>query len=195
MDLGSKNGLGRRSANGYVRVDSVIVYVGDRFLLGHAEVLALDEATHELTGRLSAYLEGDDNELDRALEAVAGDRMMILHGANSDQLQDLARAIHGSWPRDEYPFTEVGAFAGADDVVTELYTRAGAGTIYLDMSEPLPLRLAFARKLLSKHSHIRTIIGTAAVAPQEVLSCFGSALDEAKTNGVPICALGFPGQE
>lgn len=192
-DQGSKNGMGYAhgwSPGGYVRSTSLLVNTGDRFALGSVGLLALDAQTHQLVQPLAAYCgPGAHDEVDDALETVIRGHMLIACGSRADELHELARMLHDHSVRRDFPFTKVDAIPGSDEAIDELCTRAGCGTIFLDLTKPFPVPLRFARNLFSQHFHLWTIV----VAPtiDQVGTCLGGARHEPRPAGFHICELGF----
>jgi FHA domain len=192
-DQGSKNGTGYHSswgASDYVRCESFCVNAGDRFSLGSVRMLALDEPTHQLVTPLATHFgPGAHDEVDRALEAVARGHMIVLSGSHAGAALDLARTLHAHSIRKKYPFTIVDAVPRSAPAIEELCTRAGCGTIFLDLTKPFSIPLQFARNLLSDHFHLWTI--AVAPTPEEVFSRLGQAFSEPKRAGFDVCTLGF----
>jgi hypothetical protein len=195
-DRGSKNGVGRLHSWGsdeYVRCESTLVNVGDRFALGDVHLLALDELTHQLTLPLSAYCGlGGDDDVDRSLEAVARGHMIVLQGNSGDQLAPIAYAIHNHSTRRDYPFTYLKSLPTSDEAIDDLCTKAACGTIFLDLTIPFALPLRFSRHLFGCHFHLGAIVATNACTDHEAMTCFGQAAIEPKRLGFGLCALGFP---
>jgi hypothetical protein len=192
-DQGSKNGIGYAhgwSPGGYVRSTSLLVNTGDRFALGGVGLLALDAQTHQIVQPLAAYCgPGAHDEVDDALEAVIRGHMLIVCGSRADELHELSRMLHDHSVRRDFPFTKLDAIPDSDEAIDELCTRAGCGTIFLDLTKPFPVPLRFARNLFSQHFHLWTIV----VAPtlDQAVTCLGNACNEPRLVGFHICELGF----
>ena len=196
-DLGSKNGIAypapflSRARMDYVRGNKLLVHVGERFALGSARLLALDEQTHQLVQPLTAYCgAGAQDDVDRALESIVQSHMLFLHGTCSDAVLELARTLHAHSIRKDFPFTPVSAVPESEAAIEELCTQAGCGTIFLDLTRPFELPLSFARNLFSERFHLWTIVVTPVAV--DAFRCFGKAGSEPKRVGFDICELGFP---
>jgi hypothetical protein len=199
-DLGSKHGIAypapflSHAQQEYVRCESsekLLVNVGDRFVLGNAPLLALDEPTYRLVQPLTAYCGvGAHDEVDRALESILRSHMIILHGSRSDDVLELARALHVHSIRNGFPFTPINAVPKSEAAIEELCTQAGCGTIFLDLTRPFEVPPDFARNLFSDHFHLWTIV----VAPVviDAVRCFGKTWYKPKRQGFNVCELGFP---
>lgn len=196
LDLASRNGISQAAFPiGYKEVTSLVVRPGDRFALGQAELFALDEATHKLTEPLATFLKHQAKlhaELDRALFAAVNDYTMVLHGPVGHVTRPLAVDLHTQSPHCGFSFTEIDELPRSNEAIEALCTRSALGTIFLNMPEPYPLPAAFVQALLSDRFHIRLIIGTRCTDPEVVTGCFGSTLEGAKRDLLPICSLGFP---
>jgi len=194
IDRGSRNGIGSctRSAwpGDYVRADRAYVHVGDRLALGGVRLLALDEATHQLAAPLTAYCgPGSHDEVDRALAAVTWGHMMVLCASRGDDVVELARTLHDGSVRNEYPFTRIGKLPRSDAAIEELCTRAGCGTIFLDLTRRFALSESFVRNVMGTHFHLWTIV--AARTTDEVFRRLGTAWYRRPLE-FDWCCLGFP---
>jgi hypothetical protein len=175
IDQRSKNGIGSDSGwgpHGGTRLTRLVVHVGQRFALGSVSLLALDAPTYELVDTLKAYCgPANDGEIDRGLEAVIRGHLLILWGSRVDDVLGLARTLHDRSVRRDYPFTRLEAVPSADPAIDELCTRAGCGTILLDLTRPFDVPLRFARHLFSTHFHLWTML----VAPtvEQAVACLG----------------------
>ena len=116
--------------------------------------------------------------------------MINFYGQHGDQVIELARTLHEYSMRKDYPFTRIDAVPETEAAVTELCTRAGCGTIFLDFTSPLRLPLPFAQNLLSEHFHLRTI--AVSPRPDELYSRFRGAFSKGTRSGFDMCELGFP---
>lgn len=198
-DLGSKNGISypapflSQATQAYVRCkhgEPLLVHAGDRFALGSVELLALDEQTHRLVKPLTAYCgAGAHKDVDRALESILRSDMMILHGSRSDDVRELARTLHAHSIRQGFPFTAVSTVPESGAAIEELCTRAGCGTVFLDLTQPFQIPLGFARNLFMDHFHLWTI---AVMRAETDSQCFGEAWNEPKRRGFGVCVLRFP---
>jgi len=148
-------------------------------------VLALDEPTYQLVDPLTVYCGlGAHEDVDSALAAILWRRPIILRGSRTEEVFELARAIHEHSIRKGFPFTQVNTVPVNDAAIEALCTEAGCGTIFLDLTKPVELPRTFVRNLFSDHFHLWTI----AVAPavEEACRCFGP-----RTDFIPFCTLGF----
>jgi hypothetical protein len=158
---------------------------GDRFMVKGMTVLALDEPTYQLVDPLTVYCGlGAHEDVDSALAAILWRRPIILRGSRTEEVFELARAIHEHSIRKGFPFTQVNTVPVNDAAIEALCTEAGCGTIFLDLTKPVELPRTFVRNLFSDHFHLWTI----AVAPaaEEACRCFGP-----RTDFIPFCTLGF----
>jgi len=194
-DHGSRNGIGyaQRGSRGYVRCKSLGVNVGDRFKLGSVCMLALDERTHQLAKPLAEYFgPGAHEEVDRALEAIANSHMLNFYGQRAEQVVELARTLHEHSMRKDYPFTRVDAVPKTEAGITELCTRAGCGTMFLDLTKPFRVPSQFAQNLVSDYFHLWPITVTS--AHDEIYKRFRGAFSGGTRPGFALCMLGFAGQ-
>jgi hypothetical protein len=164
------------------RIEAV---AGDCFTFQGMSVLALDEPTHQLVSALTAFCGGDSpDDVDSALVAILWKRPIILHGKRSDDVIELARTIHEHSIRKGFPFTQVERVPKSNPAVEALCTKAGCGTIFLDLTKPIVLPSRFVRHLFSDHFHLWTI-AVARVA-KDARRCFGPGAEY-----FPLCELGF----
>jgi len=164
-----------------------LTMAGDRLTVNGMMVLALDEPTYRLVRPLTAYCGiGAHKDVDFALAAILWRRPLILHGARSGDVIELARTIHEHSIRKGFPFTEVNTVTvpTSDAEIEALCTRAGCGTIFLDLTTPLELPQTFIRYLFSEHFHLWTI--AVASAADDVRRCFGPGM-----NLFPFTTIGF----
>ncbi len=167
------------------RAESFRGTAGDRVTVNGMMVLALDEPTRKLIEPFTAYCGiGTHRDIDSALAAVLWKRPIILHGAHSDDVLELARTIHEHSIRKGFPFTQVGTVPISEAAIEALCTEAGCGTVFLDLTRLGELPTTFLRHLFSDHFHLWTL--AVAQAAEDVRRCFGSEADF-----VPFCTLGF----
>jgi hypothetical protein len=192
-DRGSTNGIGSCNhwwPGNYVRCDNVYVHAGDRFALGGVRLLALDEATHQLAMPLTAYCgSGSYDEVDRALAAITWNHMIVLCASRGDDVVELARTLHDGSIRNEYAFTRIDKLPRSDAAIEDLCTRAGCGTIFLDLTKRFSLPESFVRNVMGTHFHLWTIV--AARTTDELFRRFGTAWYR-RPFGFDWCCLGFP---
>jgi hypothetical protein len=196
-DLGSKHGIAyptpflSHARQAYVRCERLFVEVGDRFALGRVPLLALDEQTHQLVQPLTTYCgAGAHDDVDGALESILRSHMIILHGSRSVVVLELARTLHAHSVRNGFPFTPIHAVPESEAAIEEVCTRAGCGTVFLDLTAPCKVPLVFARNLFSERFHLWTIVVARSVV--DALRCFGAAWYEPKRQGFSACEIGFP---
>ena len=147
--------------------------------------LALDEPTRQLVDPLTEYCGlGALGDVDAALEAVLWRRPIILRGSRAGDVVDLARTIHEHSIRKGFPFTEVSTVPTTDTAIEALCTKAGCGTIFLDLTQPVELPRTFLRHLFSDHFHLWTLAVARIV--DDARRCFGPGMEFA-----PLCMLGF----
>jgi len=182
-------GRGVEIAIDAARAESLPKVAGDVFTFRGMRVLALDELSSTLVAALTEFCGvGAHDDVDAAMIALMWRRPIILHGSRSEDVVDFARTIHEHSLRKGFPFTPLDHVPSSDVEIDALCTRAGCGTIFLDLTSPLELPAPLVRHLLSNqfsdHFHLWTI----AVAPDasEAARCFGLAAQL-----VPFCNLGF----
>jgi len=159
--------------------------VGDMFTVEDLTVLALDEQTRQLIPPLTAYCGiGAHDDVDAALLAVVWKRPIVLHGSGCEDVVEIARTIHEHSIRKGFPLTQVTTVPTSDAEIEALCTKAGCGTILLDLSNPVELPRTFIRHLFSDHYHLWTIMVTPVA--ENVRQCFGPGMDL-----VRLCELGF----
>jgi len=148
-------------------------------------VLALDEPTYQLVQPLTVYCGIDaHNDVDSALAAILWRRPIILHGSRSEDVLELARAIHEHSIRKGFPFLRVNTVPTNDAAIEALCTEAGCGTLFLDLTKPVELARTFVRNLFSDHFHLWAI--AVAACAEDACRCFGP-----RTDFIPFCTLGF----
>ena len=161
------------------------VVPGDRFTFRGMMVLALDEPTRQLVQPLTAFCGiGVPVDVDSALAAILWRRPLILHGSRSEGVIELARTIHEHSNRKDFPFTQVNIVPTSDAAIEALCTKAGCGTIFLDLTTPVELPQTFLRHLFSDHYHLWTI--AVASAADDVDRCFRAGMDL-----FAFCTIGF----
>lgn len=176
------------------RLDRVMVRVGDESMYKGQLVLAIDEPTRQLIEPLTAYCGlGAHGDVDAVLAAVLcpqrlPKRPIILHGARSEDVSELARTIHEHTIRKGFPFTPVtvNTVPASDAAIEALCTQAGCGTLFLDLTTLVELPPALVRHLFPQdqdHYHLGTI--AVASTAEDVRRCFGVA-----TAFYP-CMIGF----
>jgi len=159
--------------------------VGDRLTVRGMMVLALDEPTYQLIEPLTAYCGlGAHDDVDAALAAILWRRPIILHGSRPEDVLELARTIHEHSIRKDFPFTQVNSIPTSDTEIEALCTKAGCGTVFLDLTKPLVLPRPFIRQLFSDHYHLWTL--AVAQTAEDGIRCFGPGMDF-----VPFCTIGF----
>lgn len=150
--------------------------VGDRLTVKGMMVLALDESTQRLVQPLTAYCGiGAHDDVDSALAAILWRRPLILHGSRGEAVVELARTIHEHSIQAAFPFTEVSSVPTADTAIETLCTKAGCGTVFLDLTTPFKLPQTFLRHLFSDHFHLWTIAVVSAA--EDIHRCFGPGMD------------------
>jgi hypothetical protein len=167
------------------RTERLAGTVGERFTVRGEPALALDEPTRQLVQPLTAYCGlGAQNDVDAALEAVLWKRPIILHGARSEDVVDLARTIHDHSIRKGFPFTQVSTVPTTDTAIEALCTKAGCGTVFLDLTKPVELPETFLRHLFSDHFHLWTLAVASTI--EDARRSFGPGM-----TFFPLCMLGF----
>jgi hypothetical protein len=166
--------------------------VGDEFMYKGQSVLAIDEPTRQLIEPLTAYCGlGAHGDVDAVLAAVLWPRPkrpIILHGARSEDVSELARTIHEHTIRKGFPFTPVNPVPTSDAAIEALCTQAGCGTLFLDLTTPVELPATLLRHLFPHQDQDYYHLGTIAVASaaEDVDRCFGPAMEF-----YPRCTIGF----
>jgi len=167
--------------------------VGQRFLYKGQAVLALDELTRQLIEPLTDFCGlGAHGDVDAVLMAVLWlpKRPILLHGARSADVLELARTIHEHTIRKGFPFTPVTAVPTSDAAIEELCTRGGCGTLFFDFTAPVDMPPTLMRHLFpgrdGDHYHLATI--AVAWTFEAGCRCFGIG------GGIgyfPLCGVGF----
>jgi hypothetical protein len=154
------------------------VMVGEKFVYKGQLVLAIDEPTRQLIEPLTAYCGlGARNDVDAVLLGILcpyPKYPIILHGARSEDVSELARTIHEHTIRKGFPFTPVNTVPTSDAAIEALCTQAGCGTLFLDLTTPGELPPTLVRHLFPQgqdHYHLGTI--AVASAAEHVPRCFG----------------------
>jgi hypothetical protein len=146
--------------------------VGDRVTVKGMEALALDEPTRQLIPALAVYFGiGAHDDVDSVLAAILWRYPIILHGSRSKDVLELAHTIHEHTNWKAFPFTELNTAPSSAEAIGELCTKAGCGTIFLDLTKPFELQPTFVHSLFSDRYHLWTIVVAQAV--KDVHRCFG----------------------
>jgi hypothetical protein len=160
-----------------------MVMVGDQLTYKGQRVLAIDEPTRQLIEPLTVYAGlGAHDEVDAVLTAMVWlrpKRPIILHGARSEAVRELARTIHDHSIRRGFPFTPVPVVPTSDDAIAALCTDGGCGTLFFDLTTTsVELPEALLRHLFPPHHQDHYHLGTIAVASaiEDVRRCFGDAM-------------------
>jgi hypothetical protein len=191
IDRASTNGI-RLPRIGALRAERLTVGVGDRFCLGEAELLALDDMTYGLMPSLRRHLPGQTHDgIDHAFEAVIHGYVMAIYSEDADNYLEFARALHANSIRREYPFVHL---TQAPEAGEELCLASRGGTVFLDMSRPFHVPHNVAQSLFLGALDLWTIIMTSLPA-EGLLLHLGSALGEPKPAGFRLRMFGFPGEE
>lgn len=158
---------------------------GDCVTVNGMTALALDEPTRQLIEPLTTYCGlGAHKDVDAALAAILWKRPIVLHGSRSEEVVALARTIHEHSIRKDFPFTQVNTIPTSDTAIEALFTEAGCGTLFLDLTTPCELPSTFVRHMLSDYYHLWTI--AVMQDADDVCRCFGPGIDF-----VPVCTVGF----
>jgi hypothetical protein len=146
--------------------------VGDRLTVNGVPVLALDEPTYQLVPPLTTYCGiGVHKDVDCALAAILWRHPLILHGSCTEDILELVRTIHEHSIQKEFPFTQVDTVPTSDTEIEALCTKAGCGTIFLDLTKPFDLPPTLVRHLFSGYYHLWTL--AVAVDAEDAQRCFG----------------------
>jgi hypothetical protein len=181
-------------ANRAQRLSRRAVTVGASFQFDGQMVLAIDELTRQLIEPLTAYCGlGALDDVDSALAAVLWPwpfpkRPIILHGARSEEVVELARTIHEHTTRRDFPFTQVNTVPTSDVAIEALCTQGGCGTLFLDLTTPVELPPLLLRHLFADQDHDRYHLGTIAVTSvaEDARRCLGPGMEF-----YPLCTIGF----
>jgi hypothetical protein len=164
-DHASRNGIWRRTGGGRVQVDQddeIVVDVGDEFSIGDVGLLAIDEVHRGIAPLLESYCKrGSHNDVDRALAAVISADMLVLLARQDGVASELAGALHVATARRDYPFTRIVDVPASNAMIDELCTRAGCGTLLLDLATPKTLPARFAQNLFTSIDYHLWVIATA----------------------------------
>ena len=194
-DLKSKHGSGIAVAStssydgDYYLEARFFVRPGDRIRFGNVRLLALDAATTLLLPKLTTFC-GPRDDVNRALTAALWNHMIVLCASKGDDVLDLARLLHAQSIRKDFPFTRVDSVPESDTAVDELCTRAGCGTVFLDLTRQFSVPARFVQHLLSDYYHLQTIV--AASSASEVFERLGDMWEFPRRHSFEVCSLGFP---
>jgi hypothetical protein len=159
--------------------------VGDHLTVNGVPVLALDEPTYQLVQPLTIYCGiGAHKDIDCALAAILWRHPLILHGSRAEDVLELARTIHEHSIQKEFPFTQVDTVPTSDTEIEALCTKAGCGTIFLDLTKPFDLPQTFIRHLFSRYYHLWTVV--VAADAEAAQRCFGPGMEL-----FPFYSIGF----
>jgi len=175
-DCGSVNGVFQRfHARGrdFFRTDELITHVGHEFLLGSVWLMPLDHEHRQLASELAPFFRRDGAAaIDTALAAASWFDVLVLKTNDTEAARSFARILHERTARRRYDFTEPSRYPDSDAAIDEVCTKAGCGTVFVDLTRDAHVPPRFARNLFDRHYHLWPVIAS----PTGSLAALGDAV-------------------